>query len=752
MAITVRKLIAILGVKADDAAVRRFDGAMVHAKGTMDDTVSTTNRLGQSIKGLVAGFLGFEAIRRVVTGIVDANVVFQRLQAQLVTVEGDAQKAAAAFELIQEFASTTPFEIDNVTAAFIRLKNVGLDASADSMRALGDIAAANNLTIDELAQTVQSATTGEFEPLKKLGIVGKIAKPGGKEVEFLFRGVKTTVKRDALAIQKFLVDIGKTNFAGGMERQMNTLGGRFSNLKDAIFQLFVQIGEAGLSDAILELTTVIIGATQGSGDLARALGSVLGNSVKRITRAFKFMMRHAEQVKLVLVAITSLLSAKLILGFVSALGPMIAALRSLSVAATLPAIKLIAIAAAIAAIVLIGQDLLVFLSGGDSLIGRFLKKFEGSDGPMGAIADSLRTMVDAVRDMIPTFMSLFADLKQTGIASLKILAQLFTELLPVVVAFWSMMMRNSAAVVPLVIKLFAEVGKVLAAVFAEAAPLIQELMAVLQDLVKELGPELIGAIKLLGPVIVFMARLFVRWIKTLVRGVKIIGKVFKGLSKTLKRIFGFIGRLASLVAHEIELEWDDLASALKGAWFDVRDTVSEVLDDIKDFMRPFTDEVVEIWKAHLEQPLTDMFDRISSVASGILDTVIDSMTKAFDRVASAIGDVVEGVKELLGLTTETAKQGPQRGALATAASATGVDIAGVAAPGVGFGGARTGEAAAASSVGLTSNINVASMAVNVQGSTNMGPGQLRQATAKGTSQAMARVNRETQRSFSAGEP
>ena len=55
---------------------------------------------------------------------------FESLKTSLTTsLEGSSQAAEAAFKNIEKFAASTPFALEEVTRAFITLKNMGLDPS-----------------------------------------------------------------------------------------------------------------------------------------------------------------------------------------------------------------------------------------------------------------------------------------------------------------------------------------------------------------------------------------------------------------------------------------------------------------------------------------------------------------------------------------------------------------------------------------------------------------------------------------------
>jgi len=154
---------------------------------------------------------------------------FERMKTALATTLGGTQEAAAAFEQLQGFAAATPYSLEEVTNGFLKLKARGLDGSERALRAWGDTASAMGKTLDDMVEAVADATTGEFERLKEFGIR---ASSQGDKVALTFRGVTTTVAKEARAIEAELMRLGEVNFAGGMEQSSRTLGGLWSTMKD----------------------------------------------------------------------------------------------------------------------------------------------------------------------------------------------------------------------------------------------------------------------------------------------------------------------------------------------------------------------------------------------------------------------------------------------------------------------------------------------------------------------------------------
>ena len=193
--------------------------------------------------------LGFEAARRFVTGLFNANAESQRLHASLKTVTGSTEAAMAAFDMIREFAKTTPYELTEVVEAFIRLKSVGLDAGMESLRSYGNTAAATGRSLMQFIEAVADAATGEFERLRDFGIT---ASSQGDKVAFTFRGVTTEVRKNAAEVTKYLLGIGNTDYASGMAEQADTLYGKLSNLADTVFGFWEELGNSSGAASALE--------------------------------------------------------------------------------------------------------------------------------------------------------------------------------------------------------------------------------------------------------------------------------------------------------------------------------------------------------------------------------------------------------------------------------------------------------------------------------------------------------------------
>lgn len=216
------------------------------------------NEIDREIKRTDAAFMKFKGAALGVGAAVTAAFAFgslalgptrefEKLQASLETVTGSSENARKSMAWIEQFATETPFRLDEVVQAFLTLEARGLKPSADALRAYGDTAVSLGKGLDQYIEAVADAATGEFERLKEFGI---IASSQGKEVQLEFRGMRTTIAKESDQIVDYLQELGKTEFAGGMTRQMTTLDGVSSNLGDSFDRLWRTLSEeSGLTAA-----------------------------------------------------------------------------------------------------------------------------------------------------------------------------------------------------------------------------------------------------------------------------------------------------------------------------------------------------------------------------------------------------------------------------------------------------------------------------------------------------------------------
>jgi len=214
-------------------------------------TETATNKMSKSFRmmGSALAAIGFLAAMRAAIGI---SAAFEKLEASLITVTGSVKKATQAMDGITQFATSTPFQIQEITDAFIKLKSLGIEPTEANLKSFGNTASAMGKSLNQFIEAVADAATNEFERLKEFGIK---ARQQGDKVSFTFQGVTTTIQKNSEAITGYLQSIGEVQFAGAMERQMDTLDGAFSNFSDTIDVAVKKLSEeSGFNDLIKSAT------------------------------------------------------------------------------------------------------------------------------------------------------------------------------------------------------------------------------------------------------------------------------------------------------------------------------------------------------------------------------------------------------------------------------------------------------------------------------------------------------------------
>lgn len=254
--------LASLGIKVSTKGVgtstRKLKGLEKQSNRNEKSNKSLSHSFGM-LKTAIAA-VAFVQITRNVVGTAAA---FEKLEASLTTVTGSAEKATAAMDGITQFATRTPYQVSEITDAFIKLKSLGIDPTEEKLLSFANTSSAMGKSLNQMIEAVADAATGEFERLKQFGIK---ARSQGDEVSLTFQGVTTTIGKNSKEITEYLENIGKTTFAGAVEKQMNTLDGAFSNFSDTVdiavkklaaesgFNKLIKQATKGVSFFIRELT------------------------------------------------------------------------------------------------------------------------------------------------------------------------------------------------------------------------------------------------------------------------------------------------------------------------------------------------------------------------------------------------------------------------------------------------------------------------------------------------------------------
>ncbi|MBO9671970.1 MAG: hypothetical protein J7577_00890 [Sphingobacteriaceae bacterium] len=244
-----------------------------------------TDKISKAVTSNISGVFSTAAIVSFGKAVLDATAEYQKFGAVLSNTLGSAALSNLKLKEIQQFAAETPFGVNELTGAFVKLANAGFKPTGDQMRKLGDLASSTGKSFDQLAEAIIDAQTGEFERLKEFGVR---AKDAGDSVIFTYKGVQTQVEKTSGSIRNYITSLGAAEgTSGSMAKISETLEGKISNLGDSWDQMLISFGKntSGVfSFAIGQLNTLLSKITEYNEQINRVSKYKLGSNTAEFFR------------------------------------------------------------------------------------------------------------------------------------------------------------------------------------------------------------------------------------------------------------------------------------------------------------------------------------------------------------------------------------------------------------------------------------------------------------------------------------
>lgn len=241
----------------NDEAIKKFKELQNVAKSTTSSIVKDSERIDEgfskidnTLKRLAAGI----SIGALARQIISIRGEMQQLQVAFETMLGSKDKADKLVADAVNLAAKTPFGLQDVSNATKMLLAYGSSAEevTGEIKMLGNIAAGLSIPLNDMiylygtTRTQGRMFTQDLRQFMGRGIplAEELAKQFGvtkDEVGALVTAGRVGFDDMAKALQNMTSDGGQ--FYNLMENQSSTLSGQWSNLEDAIYQMFNSIGE-----------------------------------------------------------------------------------------------------------------------------------------------------------------------------------------------------------------------------------------------------------------------------------------------------------------------------------------------------------------------------------------------------------------------------------------------------------------------------------------------------------------------------
>lgn len=409
------ELVAVLGWDLrGEEDLRRFKAGMRDAEANLSAFVSRASAMVTAI-GVAVG-AGMAAVGK---SVLETGMEFEKLGLQLEILEGSADKAADRMEWLRKFAIETPLNLQQATDAYIRMKNFGLDPLDGSMQSIVDANALMGGSTERLsgiilalgqAWTKQKFQAEEANQLLERGIPAweLMSQATGKTTaELMELSEKGKIGRKEI---RLLIEQMGERAKGASERFAKTMEGQIGKLDDMWISFKKKIADAGfyrdVQDRLSDLMSYIDRLDKNGSlnkwavRISNGLSTALDGAVKVASR----VIHHFEK-------LSAWISDHANIWDHLKTGLMVIA-----------AVKFPAGAA-----ILVIEDFLTALEGGDSVIGDFGKALQRfAEGDFSDVSDDLEKLAKgaaglgiaavAIRGFTSSLWPLAAALGAVGVA------------------------------------------------------------------------------------------------------------------------------------------------------------------------------------------------------------------------------------------------------------------------------------------------------------------------------------------------
>lgn len=232
---------------------------------------SLFGRLNGDARQLAMSLLGGLGFEQLAEHIFNVRSQFQQLEISFTTMLGSEQKAGALMDELIQTAARTPFNMTDVTEGAKQLLAYGIQANEvnDTLVHLGDIASGLNIPLGQLVYlygtTVSQGRMFTMDLRQFMGRGIPMAETLGQIMGKTVSQVQEAVTKGEVGadlVKEAIVKMSSegSKFGGLMNKQAETLQGRWSNIEDKIDQAINSIGQKtqGIFGTGLDLISSLI--------------------------------------------------------------------------------------------------------------------------------------------------------------------------------------------------------------------------------------------------------------------------------------------------------------------------------------------------------------------------------------------------------------------------------------------------------------------------------------------------------------
>jgi len=640
--LTVKEVAIALGFDVDTKELDNADDKLKKTKSNTKEVSNEMTSLSSVVKklgGLMAAAFSINAIKnfanecvQLASQVQQTNQKFEAVFGELTeTADNWADNMANAWgrskNQIKTYLADEQNMLYGLSSSYFESEEAGrqwaMEMSQDMTSLAMDIASFANLDEDSAVQNMTKAVMGQTEAARVLGAVLDDNTRALAMQQLGYAGTYESLKQN----EKMMV-----NLTAITNQSADAIGDMDKSMREGLFESKARMSKAAAEElketigtGLLEAFTALQGIQydlckgmnefakeilyneNGESRLKRATEKLnvawnktvdivkrMKDAVTKLADKFGGMENLLKLVAIGLGAIMLVMKWEQITKMVGALGKLKSALMGVNLSA-------VATVAALVVLVLLIQDFIVFLQGGDSVIGKWL-------GDAGVDVDAFREKCLAVIEKIKTY---------AGIAVEKIQG--------------------------IIGKIGPKIAKIAAIIFGVIG--VVKILATTFGVVGKAISIVLKVLKVIGPIL------------------KVIGVLVKGIWVVVQFIIGFVGGFVSTVGLPIIAVIAAIIAAIIGVvlvvknWAKISEWIKEKWQAFKDFManlwNGIKDKAKEAWNG-VKQKASDAWNGIKAKWSGAKSWFSDKWNGIKEGASTAWNNIKEGSSALFGAITEQA--------------------------------------------------------------------------------------------------
>ncbi|NBB31963.1 hypothetical protein [Cellulophaga sp. BC115SP] len=218
----------------------------------------------------------------------------EKYETTLKVALGSQKLAKESMAALKDIAAKTPFSLDTVTEAYVKMVNRGLRPTKEQMLSMGDVASALDKPLEQLNEAILDVSNSE-----RWGELGISVKKSGDKIIGSWKGQTVTMEATQEGAMKMVAAFGQMKGVVGMNAQMmNKLEGQTSNLGDTFMQLAGAVGEQ-LKPVFYALLAIVINVANFLLELAQnsePVVTVFKSLFQQVTNLYNSMMGLVQQI------------------------------------------------------------------------------------------------------------------------------------------------------------------------------------------------------------------------------------------------------------------------------------------------------------------------------------------------------------------------------------------------------------------------------------------------------------------------